>query len=122
MISLRWPFEGAPPCSRGSRAREPLELASRAETCMLFADFIADLASAWERSQDTFWPQTLVFLSLVLRVLGLALLVGIPAGLILARLPRIAAPIIAVLAVLQAVPSLVLLALLLPVLGIGQTP
>jgi len=34
---------------------------------MLAATFLSDLASAWERSQDTFWPQTWVFLSLTLR-------------------------------------------------------
>ncbi len=81
-----------------------------------------DLAQAWERSQGTFWPQAWLFLSLTLRGLGLALLVGIPAGLALTRLPRIANPVIALLALLQAIPSLVLLALCLPLLGIGETP
>src|SRR5438874_3691241 len=79
-----------------------------------------DLANAWARSQDTFWPQVLLFLSLTLRGLGLALLIGIPAGIALTRLPRLASPIIAFLAVVQTVPSLVLLGLLIPVLGLGQ--
>ena len=83
--------------------------------------FINDLVSAWERSQDTFWPQTLLFLSLTLRALGLALLIGIPAGTLLTRLPRVAGPVIAVLAMLQTIPSLVLLGLLIPLVGIGQT-
>src|SRR5438876_3446386 len=86
------------------------------------ADFITDLASAWERHQDTVWPQTLLFLSLTARGLGLALLVGIPVGLALTRLARIATPVIAFLAVLQTIPSPVLLALCIPLLGIGQTP
>jgi len=90
---------------------------------MLFASFLVnDLASAWERSQDTFWPQTLLFLSLTLRALGLALLAGIPAGIVLTRFPRLANSIINLLGVLQTVPSLVLLGLLIPFLGIGQTP
>src|SRR5262245_23946892 len=89
---------------------------------MLFADFITNLASAWERSQDTFWPRVFVFASLTLRGLGLALLIGIPVGLALTRLPRVAAPIIAVLAGVQTVPSLVLLGLMIPLLGIGQPP
>jgi osmoprotectant transport system permease protein len=87
---------------------------------MFATAFLNDLASAWDRSQDSFWPQTLVFLSLTLRGLGLALLVGIPAGIFLTRLPRIAGPVIAVLAVVQTVPSLVLLGLLIPILGLGQ--
>lgn len=89
---------------------------------MLAATFISDLTSAWERSQDTFWPQTIVFLSLTLRGLGLALLIGIPAGLALTRLPRVAGSVIAVLGLLQTVPSLVLLGMLIPFLGLGQTP
>jgi osmoprotectant transport system permease protein len=89
---------------------------------MLAATFLSDLASAWERSQDTFWPQTWVFLSLTLRGLGLALLIGIPIGLALTRLPRLAAPVIGVLAVLQAVPSLILLALAIPFLHVGEPP
>src|SRR6266404_6017184 len=89
---------------------------------MLHANFIADLASAWERSQDTFWPQTWLLLSLTLRGLGLALLIGIPSGLALTRLPRLATPVIGFLAVLQAFPPLILLALAIPYLGIGQPP
>jgi osmoprotectant transport system permease protein len=87
----------------------------------MLATVFHDLASAWQRSQDSFWPQTWLFLSLTLRGLGLALLVGIPVGLVLTRWQRSAGPIIAVLAVLQAVPSLVLLGLLIPLLGIGQS-
>jgi osmoprotectant transport system permease protein len=88
----------------------------------MFAISLNELTSAWERSQDTFWPQTLLFLSLTLRGLGLALLVGIPVGILLTRLARVAGPVLAVLAVVQTIPSLVLVALLMPLLGIGQQP
>ncbi len=84
--------------------------------------FFDELGNAWTRSQDTFWPQTLVFLSLTLRALGLALLAGLPLGVLLTRLRRIAGPVTAVLALVQTVPSLVLLGLLIPLLGIGQAP
>ncbi len=84
--------------------------------------FFTDLADAWQRNQDSFWPQTWVFLSLTLRALGLVLLAGIPAGIALTRLPRLAAPVVATLAVLQTIPSLVLLGLSMPLLGIGPTP
>jgi osmoprotectant transport system permease protein len=87
---------------------------------MLAVTFFHDLASAWERSQDTFWPQALLFVSLTLRDLGLSLLVGVPTGLALTRLPRLAEPVIAVLGMAQTIPSLVLLGLLLPFLGLGQ--
>jgi osmoprotectant transport system permease protein len=87
---------------------------------MLAAAFLTDLASAWERSQDTVGPQTALFLSLTLRALGLALLVGIPVGLALTRLPRAAGAVMAVLGLVQTVPTLVLLAMCIPFLGIGQ--
>jgi osmoprotectant transport system permease protein len=81
--------------------------------------FFDELLSAWQRSQDSFWGQTLVFLSLTLRGLGLVLLAGIPAGIVLTWLPRVAAPVIASLALLQTIPSIVLLGLCLSFLGIG---
>jgi osmoprotectant transport system permease protein len=82
--------------------------------------FFTELADAWQRSRDTFGTQTLVYLSLTLRGLGLALLAGIPTGIVLSRLPRVAEPVTAALAVLQTIPSPVLLGLALPLLGIGQ--
>jgi osmoprotectant transport system permease protein len=81
--------------------------------------FPSELANAWQRSRDTFPAQTLVFLSLTLRSLGLALLAGIPTGIVLTRLPRLASSVTAVLAVLQTIPSLVLLALTVSLLDIG---
>ena len=90
---------------------------------MLAVNVFTDLALAWDRSQDTFWLQTGLFLSLTLRALGLALLLGLPAGILLTRLPRVAGPIIGFLAGVQTVPSLVLLGLLVPLIGrIGQQP
>lgn len=86
---------------------------------MITASFLSDLANAWEHHHASFWPQTFVFLSLTLQGLGLALFVGLPTGILLSRLPRVAGPVIAVLAVLQTVPSLVLVGLLIPWLGIG---
>jgi osmoprotectant transport system permease protein len=87
---------------------------------MIAGNIFTDLTHAWQRSQDSFWPQTALFLSLTLRALGLALVLGIPAGILLTRLRGLAGAVTALLAVLQPVPSLVLLGLLIPLLGIGQ--
>jgi osmoprotectant transport system permease protein len=76
------------------------------------------LWDAWTGAE--FWGQTVTFLSLVLGSLGIALLVGIPLGILLTRLRTIAAPVIATLALLQTFPSLALLGLLIPLLGVGQ--
>lgn len=67
-----------------------------------------------------FWNATGIFLVLVLGSLGIALLLGIPAGIALTRLRRVSGPVIAALAVLQTFPSLALLGLLIPIVGVGQ--
>jgi osmoprotectant transport system permease protein len=88
-------------------------------------DFGSSLFDAWEQllrswsQSDDFWDKTLTFLSLTLRGLGLVLLLGIPAGILLTRLPRLAAPVIAVLALVQPIPSLALIGILFSVVSIG---
>ncbi len=90
---------------------------------MLAFVFFDNLASAWELSHDSFAAQLGVFISLTLRALGLALLIGIPIGLALTRLPRLAGPVTGLLAIVQTVPALVFLAMLLTAgMGIRQTP
>jgi osmoprotectant transport system permease protein len=89
---------------------------------MLAATILNELLDAWDRRSGDFWPHTMVFLALALQALGLALLIGIPAAIALTRVSRVAAPVIAVLALLQTVPSLVILGLLIPWLGLGEPP
>jgi osmoprotectant transport system permease protein len=79
---------------------------------------MTQLLDSW--IQPSFWQETLIFLSMVGRALGIALLLGIPAGILLTLASRAASPIIALLALLQTFPSLALLGLLIPVVGIGQ--
>lgn len=67
--------------------------------------------------REDFWPQTMIFLSLTLRGLGLGLLISIPIGVVLSRMPRVAGPIMSALALLQTVPSLALLGFCVSVLG-----
>jgi osmoprotectant transport system permease protein len=65
---------------------------------------------------------TLRHLFLVAVSLTLAVLVAVPAGLLLERLPRGAEGAIRGIGVVQTIPGLALLAFMLPVLGIGTTP
>jgi osmoprotectant transport system permease protein len=74
------------------------------------------LVETW-RQADDFPRQTFVFLSLMARGLGIALLLGIPIGIALTRIPRLAEPIIALLALVQTVPSLALLGLCVSLSG-----
>ena len=62
-------------------------------------------------------------LFLVLVSVGLACLAGIPLGILAAFAPRLRQPVLALTGVLQTVPSLALLAMLIPLLGmIGTVP
>lgn len=54
--------------------------------------------------------------------LGLGILVAVPLGIILTRTTKVASVVIGIASVLQTVPSLALLALMIPFLGIGKTP
>jgi osmoprotectant transport system permease protein len=61
-----------------------------------------------------------IYLS-VLSVL-IAIVIGIPLGIIISREPKLSKPIIGTTNVIQAVPSLALLGFLIPFVGIGSTP
>lgn len=54
--------------------------------------------------------------------LGLGILFAVPLGILLTRFPRWSGPVIAVVSVLQTIPSLAFFALALPYLGIGMQP
>ncbi|MGU3470887.1 ABC transporter permease [Paenibacillus sp. D51F] len=54
--------------------------------------------------------------------LAIALLIALPAGYWLSRHGRIAVPVLAVLGVVYAIPSLGMFALLIPLLGLGKQP
>ncbi len=82
--------------------------ASRSLASAVFAPDFARLA--WEHV-------VLVFASL-----AVAIAVGVPAGIAAARLPSIAQPLLALAGLLQTIPSLALLAILIPLTGIGAWP
>lgn len=66
--------------------------------------------------------QTLTHIGLTFVSLLLALLIGIPLGILIARRQRLASGLLGVAGVLQTVPSVALLGLLIPLLGIGVGP
>ena len=63
-----------------------------------------------------------VHLKLTFTALLLACLVAIPTALILARHDRVARGLLYVTGLIQTIPALALLALLIPLVGLGQTP
>lgn len=78
-------------------------------------------AYLWAK-RDTLLQLTLRHLWLVALALGSAALVAIPLGLALERAPRASGPALGVLSVLQTIPSIALLAFMVPLLGVGVGP
>lgn len=68
------------------------------------------------------WQQTLVHLSLSGAAVLLAILVAVPAGIFLTRRRRLAEPVMTAVGLLQTIPSVALLAFMIPLVGIGTTP
>ncbi len=72
--------------------------------------------------QSQLWSTLGEHIALSFISLLIAALIAVPLGLLLARNPRRAEGVIGVTAVLQTIPSLALLGLLIPLLGIGRVP
>ena len=88
---------------------------------------VVDTSTASSFSDKLFdpslWRLTRQHLTLVLLSVAAAALVGIPLGVLAAFVPRLEQTVMAVVGVLQTVPSLALLAMLIPLLGqIGFVP
>lgn len=71
---------------------------------------------------DTLLRLILEHIGLSLISLGLGVLAAVPLGIILSQFPKIANVVIGIASVLQTVPTLALLALMVPLLGVGATP
>jgi osmoprotectant transport system permease protein len=74
------------------------------------------------QNQAFFWQSTLQHLSLSMAALVISLLVSLPIGVLAARRVEIGQAIIAAFGALRALPSLVILFLALPYLGLGFWP
>ena len=71
---------------------------------------------------DKLLEQTLTHIGLTFVSLLLALLIGVPLGILIARQTRLASSVLGVAGVLQTIPSIALLGFLIPLLGIGVGP
>ena len=74
------------------------------------------------QNTDKLLEQTLTHIGLTFVSLLLALLTGLPLGILIARKTRLASSVLGVAGVLQTVPSVALLGFLIPLLGIGIGP
>ena len=80
-----------------------------------FKDFVVS-------RQDQIIKLTMEHIQLTVLSVFIAIIVGIPLGILISRVKKLSGPVIGFANVIQAVPSLALLGFLIPVLGIGSTP
>lgn len=73
------------------------------------------------RSPEIAWL-TVEHIRITLVSVALAVLLGVPTGIILVRIRRLATPVIGATSVIQTIPSLALLGFMIPLLGIGVKP
>jgi len=83
---------------------------------------VARQQSPWQKIWQRVWQHSREHLMLVALSLSLALLVSIPLGIAAARYPRIGHVILAVVGIIQTIPSLAIFVFLIPLLGIGGPP
>lgn len=74
------------------------------------------------QQSDKLWSQTWAHIGLTLISLILAILIAVPAGIYIARKRKIAAVVLGFAGILQTIPSIALLGVLIPFLGIGPKP
>lgn len=82
---------------------------------------IADLVSYMGRNSGMLWEYFVSHVLMVLGGVGLAIVIGVPLGILCSKNETLAKIILAITNILQVVPSLALLVLLMLVFGLGAT-
>src|SRR5699024_8039158 len=83
---------------------------------------VTEFLSVFQDRIDMFLESIWDHLQISLISLVIAIIIAVPLGLVLTRHKRIAEPIIGLSAVMQTIPSLAVLAFLIPIFGIGTVP
>lgn len=71
---------------------------------------------------DKLAEQTLTHTGLTFTSLLLAVILGVPLGVLISRKPKFAGPVLGFAGILQTIPSIALLGFMIPLLGIGPKP
>ncbi|GAB2024444.1 ABC transporter permease/substrate-binding protein [Lactovum odontotermitis] len=81
-----------------------------------------NLISVWQAQHSQFWQALLEHVQISLISLFIAVLIAVPLALLLRRFAKVAELVLQVTGIFQTIPSLALLGLLIPVVGIGSVP
>jgi osmoprotectant transport system permease protein len=82
----------------------------------------ANARPAQDADRTVLLKRTLTHLKLTVMALLLAMAIAIPGGVLVYRLPAISRPILYLTGLLQTIPSIALLAFMIPLFGIGVVP
>ena len=74
------------------------------------------------QQSDKLATQTLEHIGLTFISLLLAVLVGLPLGILIARKRKLSGTVLGIAGILQTIPSIALLGFMIPLLGIGPKP
>ncbi|OZU90210.1 glycine/betaine ABC transporter permease [Virgibacillus indicus] len=83
---------------------------------------MSEFISVFQNRQDVLMETIWEHLQISLISLIIAIIIAVPLGLVLTRYTKVAEPIIAIAAITQTIPSLAVLAFLIPFFGIGTKP
>jgi osmoprotectant transport system permease protein len=81
--------------------------------------------SFWQfvaQQSDKLWDQTWAHIGLTMISLLIAILIAVPVGVLIARKQKLSGPVLGFAGVLQTIPSIALLGIMIPLLGIGPKP
>lgn len=84
-------------------------------TLKVFIDFILS-------HQEEIVEQTIEHIGLTVVALAIAVFIGLPVGILITRYKKFATSVLGITGIIQTIPSVALLGLLLPLLGIGVVP
>ena len=83
---------------------------------------IGELAAFFFDHRGEILERTVEHIGLTVVAMMIAVCIGLPLGVMLTRRKKIAGPVLGAIGVIQTIPSVALLGLLLPLLGIGAAP
>jgi osmoprotectant transport system permease protein len=75
-----------------------------------------------EQQSDKLWSQTWAHIGLTLISLVIAILIAVPVGILITRKQKLSGIVLGFAGILQTIPSIALLGVLIPFLGIGPKP
>ncbi len=74
------------------------------------------------QQSDKLWEQTLTHIGLTFTSLLLAVLIGLPLGILISQKKKLSGAVLGFTGILQTIPSIALLGFMIPLLGIGPLP